>query len=254
MMTIDTEKCIGCAACVSACPTRRLTMEGKQPVIHVERRCLNCMHCAAACPKKAIHFETVPVYEEYRDTPEDGCLRLVTMRRSIRRFQAETPEKDDIAWALDMSQWAPSAKNRRPTRWLVVYGKEKCDELYTSAVTLCKASGEMPDVVAQQKKGNRNSVTCDCSVMILALEPDGDEWADIDGVIATTTLELLLQHIGIGTCWGGYMTRLMGLFPELRAHVGIPEGMHCATVLLCGLPDETYRNVPWRPRANVEWY
>lgn len=253
MMTISTEKCIGCGACVSACPTRRLTMGDSNPLIHAERRCLECMHCAAACPTKAIHFEKVPAYEEYMDMPEDEFLRLVTMRRSIRRFKNEAPEKDDIAWALDMSQWAPSAKNRRPTRWIVVYGKNKCDELYDSAVALCKASGQMPDVVAQKKNGNRNSVTCDCTAMILTLEPDGDDWADIDGVIATTTLEFLLQHIGIGTCWGGYMTRLMGTFPELRERVGIPEGMHCTVALLCGLPDEEYQNVPWRPRATVEW-
>ena len=67
------------------------------------------MHCAAMCPRKAIHFDAVPSYEEYIDTPEDTVLQLITMRRSIRRFKPEAPERDDLAWALDMAQWAPSA-------------------------------------------------------------------------------------------------------------------------------------------------
>lgn len=253
MMTISTELCVKCGACVSACPTRRLTMENGAPFIHENRRCLNCMHCAAMCPRKAIHFDSVPAYEEYIDTPEDAVLRLVTMRRSIRRFKPEAPDKEDLAWALDMAQWAPSAKNLRPTRWLVVHGKEKCDEVYRTAIRLCETEGVMPDVVAQQKKENRNSVTCDCTAIILALEPDDSEWADTDGVIAATTLELLLQHIGIGTCWGGYMRRLLAALPGLRESLGFPEGMHCAAALLCGIPNETYKNVPWRPKATVEW-
>lgn len=252
MITISAEKCVNCGACAAACPTKYITMEDGKPVTH-SRRCLQCMHCTAACPQKAVHFEAVPAYEEYMDTPEDELLRLVTTRRSIRRFKPEPPDKEDLAWALDMSQWSPSAKNLRPTQWLVVYGKEKCDCVYQTAIELCRASGQMPEVVAQQKKENRNSVTCDCTAMVLALEPDENEWADTDGVIAATTLELILQHIGIGTCWGGYMKRLLAALPELRESLNFPEGMHCAAALLCGVPDESYRNVPWRPKANIQW-
>lgn len=252
MITI-TESCIKCGACAAACPTRHITMENGAPVVHEGRRCLQCMHCTAMCPQKAVHFDAVPAYEEYIDTPEDAVLKLITMRRSIRRFKPEAPDKEDLQWALDMAQWAPSAKNLRPTRWLVVHGKDKCDGMYQTAIELCKASGQMPDVVAQQKKENRNSVTCGCTAIILALEPDGNEWADTDGVIAAATLELVLQHIGIGTCWGGYMKRLLAALPELVQSVGIPEGYHCAAALLCGMPDEAYQNVPWRPRAEVLW-
>lgn len=252
MMTIYAEKCIRCGACVSACPTRRLTMENGAPVVHANQRCLTCMHCAAMCPQKAIHFDAVLSYEEYIDTPEDTVLQLITMRRSIRRFKPEAPERDDLAWALDMAQWAPSAKNLRPTQWLVVYGKDKCDDVYRTAIRLCQEQNVMPDVVAQQKAENRNSVTCGCTTILLALAPEG-EWGDTDAVIAAATAELLLQHIGIGTCWGGYMHRLLAALPDLRETLNIPEGCHCAAALLCGIPDETYRNVPWRPKANVEW-
>lgn len=253
MITISAEACVKCGACAAACPTRHITAENGAPMVHETRRCLHCMHCAAMCPQKAIHFDAVPAYEEYIDTPEDVVLKLITMRRSIRRFKPEAPDKEDLQWALDMAQWAPSAKNRRPTQWLVVHGKDKCDGVYQTAIELCKVSGEMPDVVAQQKQENRNSVTCGCTAIILALEPDGDEWADTDGVIAAATLELILQHVGVGTCWGGYMKRLLAVLPGLREALDIPAGTHCAAALLCGLPNETYRNVPWRPRATVEW-
>ena len=33
----------------------------------------------------------------------------------------------------------------------------------------------------------------------------------------------------------------------------MPEGYHVAGTLLCGIPDETYRNVPYRPKADAQW-
>ena len=188
--------------------------------------------------------------------PEDEILRLIMTRRSVRHFKPEAPEKEDITWALDMAQWAPSGKNRHPNQWLVVYGKEKCDAVYHLIVDTCEKQQMLPQLVAQRKKGNHDSVTCGCSTIIFSLMPDdrfGELTGDADGIIATATAELLLHHMGIGTCWGGYITFLANKMPELKQALHIPEKMHVACTLLCGISDEIYHNIPWRDHAKIQW-
>jgi len=224
------------------------------PGIYDNRNCLQCMHCAAACPKKAIHFDFVPTYEEYPEMPEDETLQLILTRRSNRHFQEEPPDPEDLAWALDMAQWAPSGKNFRPVRWLVLYGKEKCDALYHRVVDGCQTAGILPELVEQRRKGNHDSVTCGCSAIIFALMPNKILNGDTDGIIAMTTLELLLRKCGIGSCWGGYLAGLCEYLPGIKQSLDFPKGYHIACALMCGYPkEETFYHVPWRPKAIVDW-
>ena len=114
-ITFNPDLCVKCGLCAEACPTHHISMTEDGPMAHHNRRCLLCMHCSAACPQKAIHFAHVPAFAEYPDTPEDETLKLIMTRRSIRRFKAAAPEAEDIAWALDIAQWAPSGINRHLT-------------------------------------------------------------------------------------------------------------------------------------------
>ena len=79
------------------------------------------------------------------------------------------------------------------------------------------------------------------------------ESAETDAVIAMTTAELLLNQQGYGTCWGGYLTFFANSIPQLREYLQLPEDFHVAGTLLCGIPNEVYRNVPYRPNATVQW-
>ena len=258
VIQFDTEKCIRCGQCAAICPTHHISMEDGAPRFHHNRRCLQCMHCTAACPKQAIHFEHVPAYAEYPDTPEDETIRLIMSRRSVRHFKPEAPEADDIAWALDLAQWAPSGKNRHLTRWMVALGKEKCDGIYNAICDITAETGVMPALAQQRAKGNHDSVTCGCTAILLALAPDSNnalspESAETDAHIAMATAELLLNKIGLGTCWGGYLTFFANTVPQIRAYLEIPEGYHVAGTLLCGIPNEKYFNIPYRPSAEVTW-
>lgn len=251
------ENCIQCGQCAAVCPTHHISMTEDGPMSHHNRRCLQCMHCSAVCPQKAIHFEHIPAYAEYPEIPEDDTLKLIMMRRSVRHFKKEAPNADDITWALDLAQWAPSGKNRHLTQWIVIHTKEKCDALYNAICDITRDTGIMPDLARQRDKGNHDSVTCGCSTIIMALAPDksdgvvSPESAETDAVIAMTTAELLLNKQGYGTCWGGYLTFFTNSIPQLKEYVNLPVGYHVAGTLLCGIPDEHYRNVPYRPNATI---
>ena len=49
-----TEKCIGCGACVEACPLNNIHLEGERPVWG--EQCTHCMACICGCPIEAIEY------------------------------------------------------------------------------------------------------------------------------------------------------------------------------------------------------
>ena len=112
MFTIDEAACIGCASCVTVCPSGLFSLgeDGKAKAPN-QKRCMRCMHCTATCPTRAVHFEDVPAGEAYSDHPSGGLERLVTTRRSIRHYRDELPPRELIQWALDTAEYAPSGHN-----------------------------------------------------------------------------------------------------------------------------------------------
>jgi len=53
-ITVDPEKCVGCAQCVSACPMKLLKIIDNLCVITDEHKCLECGSCRDKCPERAI--------------------------------------------------------------------------------------------------------------------------------------------------------------------------------------------------------
>jgi len=54
---VDPEKCVGCGACVRACPEKIIELEERKgkPIAHIKRKgCIHCYCCHEMCPHKAI--------------------------------------------------------------------------------------------------------------------------------------------------------------------------------------------------------
>lgn len=50
-ISVDTERCLGCSACTSACPWSMATVNGET---HKSGKCILCGECSAACPTGAL--------------------------------------------------------------------------------------------------------------------------------------------------------------------------------------------------------
>lgn len=54
---IDLDTCIGCSACVSACPASVLDMDGDKAKLKDAAGCTSCAACVDSCPVSAIAME-----------------------------------------------------------------------------------------------------------------------------------------------------------------------------------------------------
>ena len=52
-VVIESDKCVGCGACVETCPVEALSMNGDKVVVDANK-CIDCSACVGACPTDAI--------------------------------------------------------------------------------------------------------------------------------------------------------------------------------------------------------
>jgi len=79
---IDVDKCVGCGACVNACPPNALTLEEdlKEGIRYIKLfvgRCIYCGRCEEVCPFDAIHLTKE---FELATTSKDDLYQIVGLR------------------------------------------------------------------------------------------------------------------------------------------------------------------------------
>lgn len=57
MISIDTDKCVGCSKCADICPGNLLTIKERLATIRDVKDCWGCTACVKACPKNCICYQ-----------------------------------------------------------------------------------------------------------------------------------------------------------------------------------------------------
>ena len=259
MVTFDLEKCTGCLKCVSICPFAALSIKDGKPEPDADNLCIKCLHCAAACPQNAVRLGDLEgiLSEELPKQPEN-LQKLIEehlmTRRSYRHFKPEPVPKNILNHALQVSAWAPSAKNQHPAKWVVINDEKKIESIMEHILEYVRETGLNAEILKVYERGH-NVVAGNAKTLLLAYARTDAINPPVDSALALYNTELMLQAQGIATCWAGYLTRMCNHVPALRDMLNLPEGCLFYGALMIGYPEnEKYIHIPNRHKLpDIQW-
>lgn len=291
---IDNEKCIKCLECVKECPSGlfikpKTEIGEKRKVLFQDpdNGCIECGHCISVCPTDAVIFEAEDGFWEFENAehPERICeyedlMKFVRIKRSIRRYEDKKVPKETIQSVLKAMRYAPSAKNNRGWKYIVLKDVEKIDKIRQSVIKMLgllnkllrykrvlkyvvpKEIKEMitdphtkvslNDFFERVERGE-DPVFYEAPIVVISYMPDGGSLPLNDAGIALTYGMLAAQSLGLGTCWIGYAQEALNRYDELKEMLDIPKDAPVTGVSILGYPDVEYKRAPPRAPLDVSW-
>ncbi len=168
-------------------------------------------------------------------------FEAISTRRSIRHFNSEEINEEDIKKIIEAGILSPSAHNRQPWHYIVI-NKDKA--LKNKISDILKANTDETTL-------QTCNVIKECSSLILAFATIENEIMDIESIGASIENMLLEAiNLNIGTLWIGY---ILEIEPELQKIFKTDKRLVSAIALGC-----FDKNPKPRPRKSMEevteWY
>lgn len=270
LFVVDPARCRRDGVCVAECPTRIIALRPEDATPHIpaeaEEGCRHCGHCVAVCPAGAIICDGIrpeqllPVRTDLLLGPEH-VTHFLRARRSIRTFTPRLVPRETLSALLDVARFAPSASNRQPVTWLIVYDPLEVRRLAGLSVDWMRATyvSQPPAVQRNLRRfidgwdSGLDMVCRGAPHLLIACAPDDYAWAAVDCAIALTYLELAASPFGLGACWGGIFTHAARQWQPVQEALTLPAGLAVYGAMLTGYPRYRFGRLPERNAARVLW-
>ncbi|MEG1603122.1 MAG: nitroreductase family protein [Cloacibacillus sp.] len=269
-LRVDEGKCTKCGLCVRLCPTQIIKFgDFGFPEMDERRknRCIECGQCVLFCPACAndlsfMEKERLVKVADIKMPTDEEAQDLLRTRRSIRQFDERPLSRDELHRIFETVRQAPTAVNEQPVRWIVSDSPDKTKEI--TNLVLCWLREEIfkdptspqallgASMIAHAKEG-RDLLLRGAPHAAIAVVPKSHRWPE-DGVIALTYFELSAHGMGVGCCWGGYLTTAIRNFKGLREYLGIGEDEHVCGAQMFGWPKiRPSRQYAPRRDVKIDW-
>ncbi|WP_054742019.1 nitroreductase family protein [Cellulosilyticum ruminicola] len=271
-MRVDKEKCIGCTLCTQDCIVSDIEMvDGKS---HIKNEtCIKCGHCIAICPVKAISSDDEEAYsmdevleydKEKFDIDPENLMNFMKFRRSVRLFKNQDVEEEKIQEIIGAGKYTQTGSNTQDVSYVIV--KNKLQEVRKMVL-------ESLNAMATQMIADENTPK---QVIVYAhmwqkmykdfLEnPDGEDRLFfkapvlvvvkanrvLNGALAASKMELMVNALGLGTYFSGFLERAVAVNPELKELLQIGQGEEFVAAMLIGYPRVQYKRTVPRKAAKV---
>lgn len=149
---------------------------------------------------------------------------LISKTRSYRRYQEDVRLKlDDLTYLVDCARLSPSAMNRQPLRYRLVYSETECEKLFPRL----KWAGYLSDWDGPMR-GERPPAYI---IMLLPREPNRSQL--LDAGISAQSIVLAATERG----WGGCMLASVDK-AAVQKEFKLPLDMEIVLVIALGVPVE----------------
>ena len=160
------------------------------------------------------------------------CVTSMKSRKSVRKFDdSKTISEEDMKTIIDCGMSAPSAMNERSSHFVVVRDQALRDKL----------AGFYP--YAQFIRNPTAVAVLVCSDHSKLIIP---EYWQQDCGAATENMLVAAASMGIGSTWSGVFPMQESKENDVRALLGIPEGIKVFNIIGFGYPDGS----PLSPRES----
>ncbi|MHB8064811.1 MAG: nitroreductase family protein [Ruminiclostridium sp.] len=149
---------------------------------------------------------------------------ILRSRRSIRKFQDKEVEKEKVDVILKSALLAPSSRSIRPWQFIAVTDAELLLQL-----SQCREPS--PQFLAGAP----------LAIVVIADKDSSDVWIE-DTSIAATIIQLIVQDLGLGSCWiqvrERFHTEQEKAEEYIRKVLEIPEQYSIECMIAIGYPAE----------------
>lgn len=158
---------------------------------------------------------------------EIDLLKFIKGRRSIREWKKKIPSKECIDLILEAGLWAPSSCNRQTTEFIVIEDEHIKKKVVKGGKGVRMFMDKAPIVIV---------VLNDSRAYML---PDEQYVLYQDAAAVIQNISLMAERIGLGTCWGTFVSDSGQLLGEskIRQILKVPKFMKFSGILGVGYPD-----------------
>ncbi len=270
LITFDRELCTKCGRCVAECPVRIMEMTGPEngPEAVSERvpTCIHCGHCVCVCPDSAL------THEDYgpADCPlsgeapsEEDAERIIRRRRSVRSYKNKPVEREVIEKLIHIARYGPTASNSQLVNWIAIDNREGVKEVSDHVIKWMAKLVKWRHPAARKGynfkrlieayEAGMDVISRGAPALVITHAPKSHHFAEIDSAVALTSMDIAAPSLGLGACWGGFITVAARYHKPLVKHVGIPKGHVFTGAMMLGYPKFGYLRLPKRKEPDITW-
>jgi len=261
LLTIDHEKCKKDGICASECPFNLIVMRENDGFPEARaaaaRLCIHCGHCLAVCPHGALSLDTAKPEEcqplDTKTAPSPAaCAHMLKARRSIRTYRQTPVPHETLLAMLDLTRWAPSAKNEQAIHWMMITNPAEVKRLAGLTVDWLRTTGSYPGIVAAWDQG-ADMVLRAAPHLAIAHAEQNSLKPEVDASIALTYLDLAAASMGVGACWAGILMGAAQVHAPLLEALALPAGHRVYGAMMLGFAKFRYFRIPPRAALKVSW-
>jgi Nitroreductase len=279
---ISPELCENCNKCVEICPEGILKRDNEFPEISDIMYCMSCGHCVSICSEGAITHQNFPEntihdIDPSLDVSTDQVLEILRTRRSVRSFKKKKVEKELLEKVISAANFAPSAKNKQTTKYVIVHDKSTLhavteitfnfmkeavklfnDPSFISSVDpdeACAFSTIKPSynhIVNEYKQGD-DLILHEAPVLLFFYAKKGALSAEVNANLALHNAALMSTCLGLGSFYAGYITGASNRTDYIRKLLNISNDHQIYAVLAIGYPKYSFKQWMDKKQPVIKW-